>query len=137
MARRHPLGFYKDVAIYADTFGDTEFDRDAPVAGVVRIIQQYGIDQAILEDQARDILDRKYRADEQPGMFDLERTVALGDRGRIKRRSMLPDHLNRRKATIDKNQIAQNRAWADETQWIADCLTQLATKPHGSTVGDL
>lgn len=141
--KRRKYKFYKDLHEIRDRFGEKEYDRDDILPDAVALLKQdleEGGDQELLYiDAMNSILDSMDKADDKAatGFFPYLTHVALGDHKRIKRGKMIETQLRRRKRLIDDNQIAQNVAWAQETEWINAGLEALEGEPPETTVEDV
>jgi hypothetical protein len=64
----------------------------------------------------------------QGELFAYDAHVALGEGMRIKRGYMNLQQHWRRKIVIDRNKMAQDGAWADETAWLNDGIQALRSR---------
>lgn len=119
--RRLATDFYADIKALRDRYGETEYSRNDLLPATVVLIKKYlKDDDELVRDAAIEILDRFDKRDEEAagGLFPEDGHVKLGGTQRIKRSAMTLAHLLRRKAVIDNNRMAQDQAWATETNWV-------------------
>jgi hypothetical protein len=135
--KRLPSEFYREIDALRSAMGESEYNRDQILPAVIGLIEKHRTDTKthLLRDAANAILDNIEAAEDkqrQPGLFAYDAQVALGDRQRIKRGRMDRDQHLRRKRVIDQNKIAQDQAWAEETNWINRGIDALEKLPTGT-----
>jgi hypothetical protein len=125
--KRLPNAFYDEFHAHRDQFGAAEYDVDDMLGAAVAMFKKHAGDDAgdqLILDALRGINDgieeREASDGRQLDFFSHDGHVALGEKRRIRRGRMTFDHLLRRKLVIDRNQMAQNQAWAVETSWLND-----------------
>jgi hypothetical protein len=138
--RKLPSGFYADLALLRARKGKQEYKRDDILPDVIGLFHQHYTNgnpaDALLRDWANSILDsaEAFEDKAEDGLFPHQAQIALGGPGRprINRGRINLVQALRRKRVIDKNKIAQDRAWANETHWLDDTLDAL--RDHAPTV---
>lgn len=130
--RKLPSGFYADLEKLRSDKGEREYRRDEILPSVIALFHEHykgDPGEALLRDWANSVLDAAEAAEDkaQDDLFPHQAQIALGGPGRprIKRGRINLDQALRRKRVIDKNKIAQDRAWANETHWLDDTLDAL------------
>lgn len=140
MKRMRPA-FYKAVADLRAAFGDTEYDRDQLLPGVIGLLREHGVHDAdLMKDASNAILDNIEKHEDaasQGNLFPYEAQVALGERHRIKRGKLNTEQLWRRKRIIDHNKRSQDKAWGNESTWIEDAMDALQGHDPATTVSDV
>lgn len=132
--RKLPSGFYADLQLLRDTKGEHEYRRDEILEDVIALFHRHYSNgdpaAALLRDWANAVLDTAEAIEDKKAQDDLfphQAQIALGGPGRprIKRGRVNLDQAFRRKRVIDKNKIAQDRGWANETHWLSDTIDAL------------
>jgi hypothetical protein len=137
---RRTNAFYKALHVLREGVGDKEFLRDSLVPGVIKLLEADDIKGSdLLISEANKQLDSAERADakDTQGMFDLGGHVPLGEGLRIRRGCMKLDHLIRRNGMLNKVKRDHDLAWAAESLWLDDTMTQLGRMGPDATVNDI
>jgi hypothetical protein len=120
------------LALLRDKKGEQEYRRDEILPDVIALFHRHYTEDpaaALLRDWANSVLDTAEAVEDKAhdDLFLHQAQIALGGPGRprIKRGRINLDQAFRRKRVIDKNKIAQDRAWANETHWLDDTLDAL------------
>lgn len=141
MAPRMNQAFYKAIDELRSKYGETEYDRDQIIPAVMGLLREHQVDDAdLMRDAANAILDKIEKqedASKQSDFFPYDKQVALGERHRIRRGRLNTEQLYRRKRVIDVNKMGQDRAWANETDWLGNALDALRGHDLSTTVQDV
>jgi hypothetical protein len=137
--RRLPTKFYAELHQVRSQFGECEYDRDQTLPSVMDLLRKSSVNEGdLLRDAANAILDNAEKADDSAtGLFDFGVDVALGERRRIRRGRMNVEQCRRRKRLIDHNKVAQDQAWAKETDWLNTAMDHLDQRPLTTVVEDV
>jgi hypothetical protein len=138
--KKMPNEFHKALRDLRDSYGKSEYKREELVPHVAELVKQYTHDgYYLLCEAARAFIERAEKAEDRAdeGMFPYDAHIALGEGKRIRRSSMTFSHHFQRKAVIDNNKIATDRAWAEETGWLNPGIEALKDEPLGTKRSDV
>lgn len=124
--KRRPSEFYGEFYELRSGYGDKEYGRDDILPAAKALLKKYLLtEDELLTDAAIEILDRADKSDDRAaeGLFPYDLHIALGGKRRISRGAMNLNQHWRRKVIIDANKIAQDVAWANETNGSTSAST--------------
>lgn len=119
-----------------------EFTRDQIMPEVEKVVLEelskvningYFARQLIHEEERRETSNKKT----PEGFFPHERIVSIGDGVSCKVGKFNSDRILRRKRVIDANQIAQQRAWSEETTFLDENYEALKGHSKKTVIEDI